>query len=463
MALFVQLTILALFVTLSYGNLEVSITPDVNELLIKGESAQVLKCSSSESGTLTWSYPKVNGVSSDHLEKTISENGQRRSIFEITNFTVPGEMHCEINTDGGNTYTDTIKLILVEERKVEPTYQYGNKSAILSCSIAWSESKPLSIEKVTWMRGDKAVSALPESGRFQTDSSNSLVIDDPKRGDIGLYTAVMKVKGVQTPYKCEVSFKEEKLDLNFSKSNATYVEKMEYAALSCTTNIGLEIKNVEWLKNDTHISKLENPDRFKVNPENYTLSIDSPKREDAGLYIARFTFEGLPEPHDCQVKFKCPPYVMDFTKSKNLIEKDKMELQCRVLGFPKAVVTWLKDDVPLNVSLDERIELHTLDGYKNARLVIKNIEFSDEGEYACHAFSSSFNQSDTKTITVRVKDKLAALWPFLGIVCEVIILCTIIFIYEKRRNKRAEQEENKAQEAFIKEQKEGIRHRNQKK
>ena len=29
------------------------------------------------------------------------------------------------------------------------------------------------------------------------------------------------------------------------------------------------------------------------------------EREDAGLYIARFTFEGLPEPHDCQVKFKC--------------------------------------------------------------------------------------------------------------------------------------------------------------
>ena len=33
------------------------------------------------------------------------------------------------------------------------------------------------------MRGDKAVSALPESGRFQTDSSNSLVIDDPSKED----------------------------------------------------------------------------------------------------------------------------------------------------------------------------------------------------------------------------------------------------------------------------------------
>lgn len=32
-------------------------------------------------------------------------------------------------------------------------------------------------------------------------------------------------------------------------------------------------------------------------------------------------------------------------------------------------------------------------------------------------------------------DKLAALWPFVGIVCEVLILCIVIFVYEKRRVK----------------------------
>lgn len=34
-----------------------------------------------------------------------------------------------------------------------------------------------------------------------------------------------------------------------------------------------------------------------------------------------------------------------------------------------------------------------------------------------------------------ITDKLGALWPFLGICAEVIVLCTIILIYEKRRNK----------------------------
>lgn len=40
-----------------------------------------------------------------------------------------------------------------------------------------------------------------------------------------------------------------------------------------------------------------------------------------------------------------------------------------------------------------------------------------------------------------VLDKLAALWPFLGICAEVIVLCAVIFVYEKKRNK-AELEES---------------------
>lgn len=56
---------------------------------------------------------------------------------------------------------------------------------------------------------------------------------------------------------------------------------------------------------------------------------------------------------------------------------------------------------------------------------------SDAGEYACTGTNDIGSHTDK--ILLRVRSRFAALWPFLGIVAEVIILVTIIFIYEKRR------------------------------
>ena len=45
-----------------------------------------------------------------------------------------------------------------------------------------------------------------------------------------------------------------------------------------------------------------------------------------------------------------------------------------------------------------------------------------------------------------ISGKYAALWPFLGICAEVIILCVIIFIYERRRAAKLAKEDAKEEE-----------------
>jgi len=58
---------------------------------------------------------------------------------------------------------------------------------------------------------------------------------------------------------------------------------------------------------------------------------------------------------------------------------------------------------------------------------IEHVKKSHRGYYRCKLNDVSF------IVLLRVKDKLAELWPFLGIVTVVLVLVTIILIFEKRQ------------------------------
>lgn len=82
------------------------------------------------------------------------------------------------------------------------------------------------------------------------------------------------------------------------------------------------------------------------------------------------------------------------------------------------------------------MQLLKSDDIDDAKLLIEKSLMSDRGFYTCIGWNDLTQDEKTKSEGfVRVKDKLAALWPFLGICGEVFVLCAIILIYEKRRNK----------------------------
>jgi len=81
-------------------------------------------------------------------------------------------------------------------------------------------------------------------------------------------------------------------------------------------------------------------------------------------------------------------------------------------------------------------------GY-TSEIRITNVQASDRAVYVCRAIaeesknddelicSESDNCEEVYTL-LRVKDPLGALWPFIGIVAEVVILCLVIFVCEKK-------------------------------
>jgi len=194
------------------------------------------------------------------------------------------------------------------------------------------------------------------------------------------------------------------------------------------------IGTVKWSKGGEEID--EDSRYYTIEPTNRTLTVLETDRTHSGEYICN---NGT----DSETVGICVrPYVQPYDKSKNVIEGDPFQSECVGWGYPTVTFEWIHDK-NFSDSEDRKILKNSTNGI-NAVLRIENMEYEDGGEYTCivHNELGSVNA----TIQVNVKDKLAALWPFLAICAEVTILCIIIFLYEKRRAKRMEKEAALAEE-----------------
>ncbi|KAK7486810.1 hypothetical protein BaRGS_00021957 [Batillaria attramentaria] len=253
------------------------------------------------------------------------------------------------------------------------------------------------------------------------------------------------------------------------------LEDNEGATISCSVDTSDNV-TYTWEKNRTKVSELPAPDDQKfVEHDNGTLEFTpATTQEDAGVYECKMKV-GTSE-FSSSATLYAKPYVARFDKPfnerKSLVQEERLHLRCKVLGYPTPSISWFKDDVEIQADEEgSRYILSEYNGFPNARLKIESVDSDDEGHYKCVATASHImfdepnmtmpvSANDSRTIFVRVIDKNAALWPFLGLVVEVVIVCTIIFICEKKRNKNAANEDAVNQdEATPKKSKKGVRHR----
>lgn len=202
------------------------------------------------------------------------------------------------------------------------------------------------------------------------------------------------------------------------------MKNVNEAVLFCNlTNPPSEIKEVLWKKGEEVVFTHKEPPFISV-----TYTISKVDYHSAGEYVC--LFETTP-PVNATISVKAAPHVTAYKASENGNEGEKVVLICKSSSYPSVIWSWYKsgENVEINatddkykiLSVPEKTELHI------QNLHIKN----DQDSYICEG--SNEISAANATIVLRVRSRLAALWPFLGIVAEVIVLVTVIFIYEKRR------------------------------
>lgn len=188
-----------------------------------------------------------------------------------------------------------------------------------------------------------------------------------------------------------------------------------------------------WEKNGTDVKKVKELEgRYRIIPAERKFIIDKTEVHDDGLYSCVADNQKKNINVVARVVVRVP-------SNTGVVEGEKLTIICSVVGTNPQLSWSIVGNQTISNSSGRFVLKADENKVENAILIVENASLDDRGEYKCigrnaaNEFARYAEASDVSY--VRVKGKLAALWPFLGIVAEVLILCTIILIYEKRRNK----------------------------
>ncbi|VEN60712.1 unnamed protein product [Callosobruchus maculatus] len=196
---------------------------------------------------------------------------------------------------------------------------------------------------------------------------------------------------------------------------------------------------VRWMRDGTAVTAVDGlKARAKVRWDSHNhlsiLTVEGAKDEDAGNYSC-IAFDKDVELMRDNVR-AARPLTVKTARNLNFVEEEKLRITCK--PNREASIYWVFQGEEYRESRDRVIledNVEDDETHPNATFVIEKAQRSDRGQITCVGTDPITGETANFSCMVRIKDKYAPLWPFLGICAEVIVLCAIIIIYEKKRNK----------------------------
>ncbi|XP_071305769.1 neural cell adhesion molecule 1 isoform X6 [Agelaius tricolor] len=403
------------------ASLQVDIVPSQGEISV-GESKFFLcqVAGEARSKDISWFSPNGERLSPGQQRISVVRNDDFSSTLTIYNANIDdaGIYKCVVSSpeEGDSEATVNVKIFQKLMFKNAPTPQEFKEGddAVIVCDVV--SSLPPTI---IWKHKGRDV-ILKKDVRFIVLSNNYLQIRGIKKTDEGTYRCEGRILA-----RGEINFKDIQVIVNVPPSvrarqstmNAT-ANLSQSVTLACDAD-GFPEPTVSWTKDGEPVEEVEEEeeDKYSFNSDGSELVIHRVDKSDEAEYICIAENKAGEADATIHLKVFAKPKIT-YVENKTAMElEDQITLTCEASGDPIPSITWRSSS--RNISSEEKAswtrpeKQETLDGRivvrSHARvssLTLKDIQYTDAGEYICTASNTIGQDSQAMYLEVQYAPKL---------------------------------------------------------
>uniref|UniRef100_A0A8C7DZD5 Neural cell adhesion molecule 1 n=1 Tax=Naja naja TaxID=35670 RepID=A0A8C7DZD5_NAJNA len=419
-------------------SLQVNIVPNKVEVPV-GESKFFLcqVTGDAKSKEIFWFAPNGDKLTTNqqHISVVRSDDSSTLTIYNA-NIDDAGIYKCVVSSEEGEeeaTLNMKIFQKLTFQHAPSPQEFKEGEDAVVICDIV--SSLPPTI---MWKHMGRDV-VLKKDVRFVVLSNNYLQIRGIKKSDEGMYRCEGRILA-----RGEVDFRDIRIIVNVPPT-----VRSRQGTVNATANLSQSVKLVcdadgfpepiiSWTKDGEPIERGEDEEKFGFSYDGSELTIHRVEKNDEAEYVC--IAENKAGEHDATVHLKvfAKPQIT-FVENKTAMElEDQIILTCEASGDPIPSITWRTSS--RNISSEEKVWLsprpscshpqvveskdrggdglfllscQTLDGRIEVRsharvssLTLKDIQYTDAGEYTCIASNTIGQDSQVMYLEVQYAPKL---------------------------------------------------------
>ncbi|CAD5233395.1 unnamed protein product [Bursaphelenchus xylophilus] len=215
---------------------------------------------------------------------------------------------------------------------------------------------------------------------------NELIIRNIGQASVGTYECrASNPAGIAADYTT-VKFAEK--PIIHVTQNRHMVSRGSSVFLDCRVITANPAPTIKWFKDGRPVWPNQN-----IVIEGGRLSIQHSLDSDAGVFTCKAENMAGEDSKSVTVTIGHSPSIVPSPEQLSVNIEQSVTLQCRVVGTPKPMITWLKDQKAIDVTSPRFTVL------PDDSLVIHNVQVEDQGYYTCKA-DNEFGQQQRNTLVV---------------------------------------------------------------